>query len=114
MNAIFNILDRLTALLLAAAVVVAARVFLGDGWFLWAVGALAALSAWREAGRLYLRPMPPALRQAIVGPQQEAAEPLKAMGRRQGLPYPAVLFWPQGQLPDGAPAADPPPTASET
>jgi len=102
---LLNIADTVSSLLLAAAVIVAARIWAGAYWFPCAVAAIAALSARREASRLYVRGLPPAIRQKVVGPREEAAEPLKDLARRQGLRYPAVVFWPDEDFPHGDPAA---------
>jgi hypothetical protein len=55
-NALMNIAERVTWLVLVPVVVLAAWVWTGPAWALWAVGAVAVLSARRELSRLCFRP----------------------------------------------------------
>ncbi len=105
MNALVNIAERLTWLALVPAVVLAAWVWTGPAWALWAAAAVAILSARRELSGLYLRPLPPAVREALLAGPEEAVEGFRELARQSGIVSPAVLYWPQEDFPHGAPAA---------
>jgi Zn-dependent protease with chaperone function len=91
--------------LLVPVVIVAARIWLGTFWGLWAVAILAALAARREVTRLYLRPMPPALREALADAPRQGTEALRELARRHGAGGAAILYWPADRPPEGLLAA---------
>jgi STE24 endopeptidase len=100
-----NIAERVSWLLLIPAVLLAARIWLGPYWPVWAMAIVAALSARRELTRLYLSPLSSALRQALTARPAEAAEPLRELARRHKLRSQNVFFWPEEDLPGETQAA---------
>jgi STE24 endopeptidase len=100
-----GIADWASWLVLVPTVIVAVRLWLGAGGTFWALAAIAVLCARREATRLYLSSLSPALREAIREQPQKATEDLRELARRQGVSAPAVLYWQEQGLPGGAMAA---------
>lgn len=99
--ALAGLAQRASEALVVPVAILACRLWLGEWWPAWAVAVLAVLAARRELTRLYLRPMPAVLREALAEAPHKDAQPLRELARRNGLVAPAVLFWPVDWPPQG-------------